>query len=212
MAERQTGFSSSRKASGIFKELHKRTADVAQELDAARIRAHGEGSGEHGVPRTKLEIRRKVRDRLIPGYPDGMPAGRGIPTAIIAARYRGRRINLLSLAEPADSGAAKTKAPAAISAYQGREMSGYYWLSRQASGLIVAKVGTLITPMSDPEDPLAGISELAEPRTPLKDLEPEDEARTRSAAEGILANLVAVERLSQGESIRRVFGSAGPPK
>jgi len=211
MSERQTGFSSSRRVSGIFKELHKRTADVVQELDAARISAHGEGSSEQSIPGTKLEIRRKVRDRLIPGYPDGMPAGPSIPTAIIAARYRGRRINLLSLAEPADSGAAKTKAPAAISAYEGRELSGHYWLSRQASGLIIAKIGTP-TAMPNPEDPLVGVSELAEPGTPLRDLEPEDEVRTRSAAEGILAHLAAVELLSQGESIRDVFGSVGPPK
>lgn len=206
----QTGFSSSRRASGIFKELHRRTADVVERLDAARISKHGEGSSEQSVPRTKLEIRRKVRDRLIPGYPDGMPAGPSIPTAIIAARYRGRRINLLSLAEPADTDAPKTKAPAAISAYQSRELSGHYWLSRLDSGLIVAKIGAP-TAMLDPEDPLVGVSELSEPSTPLNDLGPEDEVRVRSAAEGILANLVAVELLSQGASIRDAFGPAGPP-
>lgn len=211
MPERQTGFSSSRRASGIFKELHRRTADVVEQLDAARIRKHGEGSSEQSVPRTKLEIRRKVRDRLIPGYPDAMPAGPSIPTAIIAARYRGRRINLLSLAEPADTDAPKTKAPVAISAYRSRELSGHYWLSRLDSGLIVAKIGAP-TAMLDPEDPLVGVSELSEPSTPLNDLGPEDEVRVRSAAEGILTNLVAVELLSQGASIRDAFGSAGPPK
>jgi hypothetical protein len=211
MSERQTGFSSSRRVSGIFKELHRRTADVVEELDAARISAHGEGSSEQSVPRTKLEIRRKVRDRLIPGYPDGITAGPSVPTAIIAARYRGRRINLLSLAEPVDTDAPKTKAPAAISAYEGTELGGHYWLSRLDSGLIIAKIGAPTT-ISSAEDPLVGASELAEPGTPLKDLEPEDQARTRSAAEGILANLVAVELLSQGESMRDVFGSAGPPR
>lgn len=210
MSERQTGFASSRRVSGIFKELHRRTADVVEELDAARVSAHGEGSSPQSVPGTKLEIRRKVRDRLIPGYPDGMPAGPSVPTAIIAARYRGRRINLLSLAEPVDTDAPKTKAPAAISAYESTELSGHYWLSRLDSGLIVAKIGAPTT-ISSAEDPLVGASELTEPGTPLKDLEPEDEARVRSAAEGILANLVAVELLSQGESMRDVFGSAGPP-
>lgn len=193
-------------AGGIFKDVYKRSADLAKELEARRADAHGERSGEQGVPGTALEIRRKARNhnQHMPGGLGGSSERESMPTAIIAARHKGRRINLLALAMTADSDAPASRAPATVNGYRDTELGGYYWLTREDSGLIRARLGTP-TATDRTEEPLIGDSVFEEPGQRLREMSPQNRERLQTVTAGIMSNLAAIELLMDGGPVETVL-------